>query len=129
MDVNLVSPEGVRFKGQAKSLSLPAWDGQLGVLPGHAPMIGLLGSGEVRIDVKEGPVESFFLAGGVFMIAGVGVTLLTENCGKEPSIPKTSRIPKCWLTIRHRYQTLRSTTSSTDRSNGWSSQAGLSNPR
>jgi|TARA_B110000263_G_scaffold16664_1_gene13365 F-type H+-transporting ATPase subunit epsilon len=84
MDVNLVSPEGVRFKGQAKSLSLPAWDGQVGVLPGHAPMIGLLGSGEVRIDVKGGPVESFFLAGGVFMIAGVGVTLLTENCGKEP---------------------------------------------
>ena len=84
MNVNLVSPEGVRFEGEAKSVSLPAWDGQLGVLSGHAPMIGLLGCGEVRISIGEGSGERCFLAGGVFMITRAAITLFTENCDTEP---------------------------------------------
>ena len=84
MNVNLVSPEGVRFEGEAKSVSLPSWDGQLGVLSGHAPMIGLLGCGEVRITGQDAAGESYFLEGGVFMITRTAVTLLTENCDTKP---------------------------------------------
>ena len=84
MNVSLVSPEGVRFEGEAKSISLPAWDGQLGVLTGHAPMIGLLGSGELRLSMLDESEEIFFLAGGVFMITGVATTLLTDHCSKAP---------------------------------------------
>lgn len=84
MNVNLVSPEGVRFEGEAKSVNLPSWDGQLGVLSGHAPMIGLLGCGEVRISTEGASGESYFLAGGVFMITRTAVTLLTENCDTKP---------------------------------------------
>ena len=84
MNVSLVSPEGVRFEGEAESISLPAWDGQLGVLRGHAPMIGLLGSGELRLSLEDGSPKVFFLAGGVFMITASATTLLTDNCSQEP---------------------------------------------
>ena len=84
MNISLVSPEGVRFEGEAKSISLPAWDGQLGVLTGHAPMIGLLGSGELRLSMLDGSESTFFLAGGVFMITSVGTTLLTDDCSAAP---------------------------------------------
>ncbi len=84
MNVSLVSPEGIQFQGEARSISLPAWDGQLGVLAGHAPMIGLLGLGELRLNMQDGSQEIFFLAGGVFMITGVETTLLTDSCSREP---------------------------------------------
>ncbi|SVB98166.1 uncharacterized protein METZ01_LOCUS251020, partial [marine metagenome] len=54
MQVCVVSPDSVLFDGPAVSIVAPAWDGKVGILAGHAPMIALLGSGELSIDLPGG---------------------------------------------------------------------------
>ncbi len=45
LQVRVVSPDSVLFEGIAASVVAPAWDGKVGVLFNHAPMIALLGAG------------------------------------------------------------------------------------
>ena len=83
LQVRLVSPDAVLYDGLASSVVVPAWDGTLGVLPGHAPMIALLGSGELSIDQTGGGGERFFVAGGVLKVEGNDLMILTEYGGAE----------------------------------------------
>ena len=81
LQVRVVSPDSVLFEGSAASVVAPAWDGRVGVLPGHAPMIALLGLGELSIDLPDGGSERFFVAGGVLKVAGDELLILTEYGG------------------------------------------------
>ncbi|MFG1691811.1 F0F1 ATP synthase subunit epsilon, partial [Gemmatimonadota bacterium] len=47
LSVQVISPETTVFEGSAASMVAPAWDGKVGILPGHAPLITLLGAGEL----------------------------------------------------------------------------------
>lgn len=84
LSVRVVSPEKIVFEGEASALVAPAWDGQVGVLPGHAPMLALLGAGELNVDRPGGGSDSFHVAGGVLKVERDNVTLLTEYAGDEP---------------------------------------------
>ena len=84
LNVRVVSPEQLVFEGTSSSVVAPAWDGKVGVLPGHAPMIALLGSGELSIDVPGGGSKTFFVAGGVLKVEGSELTILTEYAGAGP---------------------------------------------
>jgi F-type H+-transporting ATPase subunit epsilon len=74
----LATAERPHFQGEAGSVTLPGEDGELGVLPDHAPLLGLLGAGEVRIARAEGPL-SFFVAGGFFRVLKNEVTILADE--------------------------------------------------
>ena len=80
--VRLVSPEKEVFKGDAASLVAPAWDGMLGILPGHAPFITLLGHGEFAVDLPGGGSERYYVAGGVLKVEANEVTALVEYAGE-----------------------------------------------
>jgi len=84
LNVRVVSPDRMVFEGEAASLVAPVWDGQVGVLPGHAPMLALVGSGELSLDRPGGGSETFHVAGGVLKVERDNVTLLTEYAGDEP---------------------------------------------
>ena len=84
LDVRVVSPSKIVFEGQASSLVAPAWDGHLGILPGHAPMLALLGVGKLEVDRPGGGSDTFYVAGGVLKVERDRVTLLTEYAGTEP---------------------------------------------
>ena len=81
LQVRVVSPDSVLFDGLATSVVAPAWDGKLGILPRHAPMIALLGSGELSIDRPGGGSERFYVAGGVLKVEGDDLMILTEYAG------------------------------------------------
>ncbi len=81
LQVRVVSPDSVLFDGLAASVVAPAWDGKLGILPRHAPMIALLGSGELSIDRPGGGSERFYVAGGVLKVEGDDLMILTEYAG------------------------------------------------
>ena len=85
LNVRVVSPDKIVFEGEAASLVAPAWDGQVGILPGHAPMLTLIGSGVLAVDRPGGGSDSFHVAGGVLKVERNNVTLLTEYAGDEPS--------------------------------------------
>ncbi len=85
MGVRVVSPEKVVFQGQARSLVAPAWDGQVGVLPGHAPYLTLLGSGVLRVQGETGGEQRFHVAGGVLKVEANSVTVLASEVGVQPA--------------------------------------------
>jgi F-type H+-transporting ATPase subunit epsilon len=84
LTVRVVSPNKVVFEGESSSLVAPAWDGQVGILPGHAPMLALLGAGRLSIDRPGGGSDAFHVEGGVLKVERDVVTLLTEYAGTEP---------------------------------------------
>ncbi len=83
--VRVVSPEKVVYEGDASALVVPAWDGQVGILPGHAPMLALLGAGELTVHVPGGNTQRYHVAGGILKVEAAGVTVLTEYAGSAPA--------------------------------------------
>ena len=66
LNVSVISPEAVLFEGDAESVVAPAFDGEVGILTGHAPMMTLLGKGVLRLGGDSGQrfnVDGGFLAG------------------------------------------------------------------
>jgi F-type H+-transporting ATPase subunit epsilon len=63
LSVAVISPEQTVFEGPASSVVAPAFDGEVGILPGHAPMLTLLGEGilrvgnNVRVHVRRGFIQ------------------------------------------------------------------------
>lgn len=74
----LVTPEKTLLDQPVKSLRFPLFDGQIGVLPGRAPLVGRLGIGELKFQTAAGS-ERFFIDGGFSQIKGSVVTLLTNR--------------------------------------------------
>jgi F-type H+-transporting ATPase subunit epsilon len=81
----VVTPERALLDEQADFIALPLYDGELGVLPGRAPLIGRLGFGELRI--SRGTVtQRFFIDGGFARVRDNVVTVLTSRAMKAEDI-------------------------------------------
>ena len=79
LTVSVVTPEGAAYEGEAKHLVAPAFDGEIAFYPMHAPFVGVLGFGELRITrADDGVTDHFYLAGGVVQVADDAVTILAE---------------------------------------------------
>ena len=74
----VVTPEQTAVDRQAEFVALPLYDGEIGIAPGRSPLIGRLGSGELRIR-SGGQVERFYVAGGFVQVANNVVTVLTSR--------------------------------------------------
>jgi F-type H+-transporting ATPase subunit epsilon len=75
-----VSPETVLFSGDVDQVDLPGIEGDLGVLPGHAPMVTLLRPGIVTI-MREGQREPIVVLGGFAEMGPAGLTVLADRAG------------------------------------------------
>jgi len=79
----ITTPESTVLDTRAQSVSLPLFDGQRGVARGHAPFIGRLGAGEVRIRGEEGSaadaVRRAFVEGGFVEVGQDVVTIITQR--------------------------------------------------
>lgn len=78
LKVAIISPERTVYEGVADMVVAPAWDGEVGVLRGHAPMLVLLGAGEMRIKSGSGE-ERFHIEGGFMQVSDDVVTVLSES--------------------------------------------------
>ena len=78
IEVSVISPEATVFEGRASHVVVPAWDGQLGIMADHAPMVALLGEGELRIDAQGG-THRFEVAGGFLQVVDNRLTILSER--------------------------------------------------
>jgi F-type H+-transporting ATPase subunit epsilon len=76
--VVVVTPEQTVLDVTADFVALPLYDGELGVAPGHAPMIGRLGYGELRIG-HEPPAHRLYVDGGFVQVADNVVSVLTNR--------------------------------------------------
>ncbi|AGH85875.1 MULTISPECIES: F0F1 ATP synthase subunit epsilon [Ralstonia solanacearum species complex] len=76
--VDVVSAEQEIFSGDAKFVALPGEAGELGILPGHTPLITRIKPGAVRIETEAGE-EFVFVAGGILEVQPKHVTVLADT--------------------------------------------------
>ena len=74
----VVTPEKAVLDEVVEFVALPMFDGELGVLPGRAPLIGRLWAGELRTR-KGDVIKQYFIDGGFAQIRGNVVTVLTSK--------------------------------------------------
>jgi F-type H+-transporting ATPase subunit epsilon len=77
--VDVVSAEQSIFSGEAKFIALPGESGELGILPGHTPLITKIRPGAVRIEKLDGDEEFVFVAGGILEVQPNKVTVLADT--------------------------------------------------
>ena len=77
MHVTVISPERAVFEGDAESVIAPAYDGQVGILPRHAPFMTLLGEGELKVR-HAGTTHSFGVRGGFLQVVDDVVRVVAE---------------------------------------------------
>jgi F-type H+-transporting ATPase subunit epsilon len=75
--VSVISPEAVLFEGETDSVVAPAYDGEIGILTGHAPLMALLGEGQLRLGGGSG--RRFNVSGGFMQVFNNDVRVVTEK--------------------------------------------------
>ncbi len=78
MQFDLVSPERRLVSGEAKSVQLPGFAGQLTAMPGHAPLITTLRPGVLSVEMSGGAIQRFAVVGGFAEINADATSVLAE---------------------------------------------------
>src|SRR5437588_176799 len=81
----IVTPERAVLDEQTDFVALPMFDGELGVLPGRAPLIGRLGYGELRIGQGDA-ARRYYVDGGFAQVRNNIVTVLTPRALRAEDI-------------------------------------------
>ena len=78
--VDIVSAEGHLYTGEGQRIYAPAAMGEIGIAPGHAPMMTRLKPGDVRVDLGDGqPQQHFYVSGGMIEVQPFKVTILADT--------------------------------------------------
>jgi F-type H+-transporting ATPase subunit epsilon len=83
--VDIVSAEESIFSGLAEFVVLPGEAGELGIMPGHTPLLTRIKPGVVRVKTQDGHEELVFVAGGMLEVQPNLVTVLADTAirGKD----------------------------------------------
>ena len=79
LQVDVVSAQEAIFAGEAKFVVLPGESGELGILPGHAPLISRIRSGTVKIIRPDNSEEHVFVVGGILEVQPGSVMVLADT--------------------------------------------------
>ena len=85
IQLEIVTPERLAYSDTVDSVVLPGSEGELGVLPHHAPLVSMLGVGELRIR-KAGQEESFAIVGGFLQVRPDKVVVMAETADMASEI-------------------------------------------
>ena len=78
IQLDIVTPERLAYSDEVDAVVLPGSEGEMGVLPHHAPLISTLGAGELRLR-KGGAEESFAIVGGFVQVLPDKVVVMAET--------------------------------------------------
>jgi F-type H+-transporting ATPase subunit epsilon len=85
LHVTIVTAQRTVFEGDSEMVNAPGSEGQLGILPRHAPLLTTLGVGELRVR-QHGVDEGFFVGGGFLEVNNNVVTVLADDAEHASSI-------------------------------------------
>lgn len=77
IQLEIVTPERLAYSESVDSVVVPGSEGEMGILPHHAPLVSMLGVGELRIR-RDGTEESFAIAGGFVQVRPDKVVVMAE---------------------------------------------------
>ena len=83
--LEIVTPERLAYSDDVDAVVLPGSEGEMGVLPHHAPLVSTLGVGELRIR-KGGTEESFAIVGGFVQVRPDRVVVMAETADMASEI-------------------------------------------
>lgn len=92
LKVDVVSAEKSIYSGQAKFVVLPGESGELGILPGHTPLITRIRPGMVRITLEDNSEESCFVAGGLLEVQPGHVTVLSDTAIRAADLDEAKAV-------------------------------------
>jgi F-type H+-transporting ATPase subunit epsilon len=84
LQCDVVSVKESIYSGSIKMLIAKGVGGELGILPGHAPLVTLLQPGPVRVQLENGTEELIYVSGGVLEVQPHVVTLLADTADARP---------------------------------------------
>ncbi|MTH54012.1 F0F1 ATP synthase subunit epsilon [Bacillus mangrovi] len=85
VQVNVVTPDGPVYDAEVEMVSVKAQSGELGILPGHIPMVAPLKIGAVRLK-KGGSTELVAVSGGFIEVRPDNVTILAQSAEASEDI-------------------------------------------
>jgi F-type H+-transporting ATPase subunit epsilon len=88
LDVEIVTPEGTVLQDRARMIVVPGAEGELGVLPRHAPLIAELNPGETRVRLASNEIEfqRYATGTGYFKVQGDTAIVLVDSAVHVGSI-------------------------------------------
>jgi F-type H+-transporting ATPase subunit epsilon len=108
--IDVVSAEKSLFTGEAKFVVLPGESGEIGVLPGHTPLITRIRPGTVKIVMADDTEEYIFVAGGLLEVQPHHVTVLSDTAIRADDLDEA----KAEQARQRAEETLRNTKDKTD---------------
>jgi F-type H+-transporting ATPase subunit epsilon len=88
--VDIVSAEREIFSGQAEMVFAPAVLGEVGIAPGHAPLLTRLGPGEVRLKLADNSEQAFYISGGLLEVQPRTVTVLSDTAERAEDLDEAA---------------------------------------
>ena len=92
LQVDVVSAEEQIFGGEAKFVALPGEAGELGILPGHTPLISRIRPGMVKIVAPDDTETTVFVAGGILEVQPGGVTVLSDTAIRAEDLDEAKAV-------------------------------------
>ena len=92
LQVKIVSAEKLLHIGLADCVVVTAENGELGILPQHAPLLARLKPGQVRVLVKGQPEEVFYVSGGMLEVQPNCVTVLADTAERADSLDEAAAV-------------------------------------
>ena len=81
--VEVVSPAGEAWAGEATQVSVPLSNGELGILPGRQPLVAVLGSGSVRLSPVDGEMRRVEVSGGFCSVDHDVITIAADHVKQD----------------------------------------------
>ena len=88
--VDIVSPEGQLFAGEATMVFAPAVEGEIGIAPRHAPLLTTLSAGVVRVQVEGAEEQTFYVGGGALEIQPHRVSILADTAARAHDLDEAA---------------------------------------
>ncbi|SEE99922.1 F0F1 ATP synthase subunit epsilon [Ruania alba] len=86
LTVEMVSADRTWWSGEATSIGAPAADGDLGILPGHQPVLAVLRAGTVKVRPSDGDPVTMEVTGGFLSVDSDDVTIVVDPTTSEDAV-------------------------------------------
>ena len=112
-NLEIISPEKIIFSGKAKIVTLPSYEGDMGILKNHISIITFLRPGVIKVQIDEGNIKEFFVQDGtieyfndtlvILSASAINVKDLTKDFMEELNKDTMDRLSKKDITDHERY--------------------------
>jgi F-type H+-transporting ATPase subunit epsilon len=89
LTLEIVTPEARVYSETVETVVVPTVEGEVGILPGHIPLVAQLGAGELRA-TKGGKRELLVVGGGFVQVSGDKVSILADSAIEEQKIDENA---------------------------------------